>query len=182
MESDAVRSYSARERLPGGSPLLIRAVRPDDKQALQAIMRRLSPESAYLRFFRAKRELTPEELKYYTEVDFRDHVALVAILRENDTDLLIGTGRYFMGTSTAPGSAELSFVVDDAHQGQGVAAHLLRHLAGIARTAGITELRAEVLADNKRMLNVFSHSGLPMQVIPAGSMTQVRLALKEPLR
>jgi len=175
-----VEAYAAWERLSGGCPLLIRAIGPADKEALQAMVRRLSPESAYLRFFQAKRELSLEELSYYTEVDFQSHVALVAIFREDDADLLIGTGRYFRGESTAPDSAELSFLVDDAHQGQGVATHLLRHLAAIAWAAGISELRAEVLADNKRMLDVFSHSGLPMEVVPAGPMARVRLALKDP--
>jgi len=180
MDSDAVRHYEARELLADGRPVLIRAVRPDDKDALQELMRRLSPESSYLRFFQAKRELTPEEVRYYAEADFLDHVALVAIVREDGADVLIGTGRYFTGPEAAPGAADLTFVVDDAHQGLGAATHLLRHLVSIARAAGISELRAEVIADNRRMLNVFSRSGLMMRLIPAGPITEVRLALTEP--
>jgi len=174
-----LKNYAAWEKLGDGSPVLIRAIRPDDREALQDLVRRLSPESAYLRFFQAKRELSPEELRYYTDVDFQSHMALVAVVREEDVDLLIGTGRFFTGDVTVPGTAELSFLVDEAHQGLGTATHLLRHLARIARAGGIAEFRAGVITDNLKMLDVFSHSDLPMELVPKGGMTEVRLRLKD---
>ena len=176
---DDLKTYAAWERLGDGRPVLIRAIRPDDKEALQNLVRRLSPESAYLRFFQAKRELSPDELHYYADVDFQSHVALVAVVQEEGSDLLIGTGRFFTGEEAVLGEAELSFLVDEDHQGLGMATHLLRHLARIARARGISGFRAGVIADNQKMLDVFSHSGLPMEVVPAGGMTEVRLFLKD---
>ena len=174
-----VKNYAAWEKLGDGSPVLIRAIRPDDGNALQVLVRRLSPESAYLRFFQAKRELSPDELRYYADVDFQSHVALAAVIQEEGSDLLIGTGRFFTEGGTASGTAELSFLVDEAHQGLGAATLLLHHLGRIARACGISGFRAGVIADNQKMLDVFSHSGLPMEIIPAGGMTEVRLFLKE---
>jgi GNAT superfamily N-acetyltransferase len=173
----ALSAYAAWEELGDGRPVLIRAIRRGDGGALQGLVRRLSPESAYLRFFQAKRELSPDELRYYAEVDFRTHVALVAVVQEEGADLLIGTGRYFTEGGAASGTAELSFLVDEAHQGLGTATHLLRHLAGIARTRGISGFRAGIIADNQKMLDVFSRSGLPMEIAPSGGMTEVRLKL-----
>lgn len=66
-------------------------------------------------------------------------------------------GRYI---AEKPGTAEIAFVVIDDYQGQGIGAILLRHLAAIARQAGLKEFTAEVLADNAPMLKVFERSGL----------------------
>ena len=61
---------------------------------------------------------------------------------------------------TTPTSA---FMVDDQHHGRGIATLLLEHLAAIARSNGITRFTAEVLAENRAMLSVFSRAGWPLQ-------------------
>jgi GNAT superfamily N-acetyltransferase len=86
-----------------------------------------------------------------------DHVALVAVLTENGRPVIVGGARYIV---VGAGVAEVAFVVDDAHQGQGIGAALLRHLAALARQAGLKELIAEVLPENAAMLKVFETSGL----------------------
>lgn len=173
----ALRRYAAEERLLDGRTVQIRAIRPDDKQALQDGMHRLTPQSAYFRFFRAKRELSAEELAYFTELDFRRQVALAATLREDGAELLVAVGRYFVLEAAAPRAAELAFAVDDTHQGLGIATLLLRHLASIARASGITELRASVLAENRKMLEVFFRSGLPVEHTSAAAVVELRLSL-----
>src|SRR4029453_4779013 len=69
---------------------------------------------------------------------------------------IVGGARYIV---VRPASAEMAFAVVDQYQAQGIGALLLRHLAAIARDAGIEELTAEVLADNASMLRVFEKSG-----------------------
>jgi GNAT superfamily N-acetyltransferase len=170
--------YAARENLLDGRPVLIRAIRPDDKEGLQAGMRRLSPESSYNRFMQAKRRLTEEELRYYTEVDFTTHVGLVAVVWEDGADLLVATARYVVDPAGAPRTAEVAFTVDNAHQGLGIATLFLKHLAVIARASGIARFRASVLAENRRMLDVFAHSGFPMTVEPDGGTVECRLSLQ----
>jgi ribosomal protein S18 acetylase RimI-like enzyme len=61
---------------------------------------------------------------------------------------------------TGPGQAEIAFAVIDQYQGKGIGAILMRHLATIAREAGLKELVAEVLPENAPMLTVFKNSGL----------------------
>ena len=171
------RCYAERDRLLDGRHLLIRAMRPDDKAALQDGMHRLSAESSYLRFFRHKHELSPGELIYFTEVDFENHVALVAILPESGADLLVGVGRYIVCERSPLIAAEVAFAVDDVHHGLGIATVLLRHLTRIARAAGVAEFRASVLAVNRKMLDVFSHSGLPKTLTRDGAVIELRLSL-----
>ena len=59
--------------------------------------------------------------------------------------------------------ADAAFQVDDQHHGKGIATLLLEHLAAIARANGITRFTAEVLADNRPMLAVFSRAGWPVE-------------------
>jgi ribosomal protein S18 acetylase RimI-like enzyme len=47
----------------------------------------------------------------------------------------------------------------DAYQGQGIGTILMRHLAVLARNAGLKELIAEVLPENTAMLKLFKKFG-----------------------
>src|SRR3954447_5891017 len=130
-------------------PVHLRPIRPSDAPALVALHGRLSAETIYYRFFSPKPRLTEREVERFTTVDFVDRVALVAELGDD----IIAVGRF----DRWPGQpeAEVAFVVDDAHQGRGLGALLLEHLAAIARGAGITRFTAEVLPDNRPMLSTF---------------------------
>jgi RimJ/RimL family protein N-acetyltransferase len=118
---------------------------------------RTSAQSLYRRFFGAKRGFTEREVAFFLNVDFVNHVALVAVLEEGGRPVIGGGGRYVI---VQPGKAEVAFVVVDQYQGQGIGAALLRHLVAIAREAEIKELIAEVLPENTAMLKVFEKSGL----------------------
>ena len=174
----ALRLYAARDRLLDGRFLLVRAIRPDDKLAIQDGLHRLSAESAYFRFFQLKRQASPKELAYFTELDFADHVALIAIVE--GAALVVGVGRYIVCDEVESiRAAEIAFAVDDAYHGRGIATILLRHLAKIARAAAISEFRASVLPDNHKMLRVLAHSGLPQEHTTEDGVVEVRLSLTE---
>jgi GNAT superfamily N-acetyltransferase len=76
-----------------------------------------------------------------------------------------------------PGQAEIAFAVDDAHQGKGIGAALLRHLAALARVAGLSEMIADVLPDNIAMLKVLGSSGFGMKTRRDSDATYVVLRL-----
>jgi RimJ/RimL family protein N-acetyltransferase len=156
---DDLSHYSAVERLRDGRTLEIRALRPDDRERMLAAVDHTSAQSLYRRFFGAKRHFTDKEIAFFLNVDFTDHVALVATADEDGEPAVIGGARYVV---TRPGQAEVAFTVVDEYQGQGIGAALVRHLVGIARAAGLTELTAEVLPDNTPMLKLFERTGLPL--------------------
>ncbi len=151
--------YSAFETLRDGRRLEIRALKPEDRAGLAAAAARSSSESLTRRFFGPKRAFSEKELAFYSEVDFERHVALAALVEEAGRPLLVGAARYIVAH---PGRAEVAFAVEDAHQRRGIGPALLRHLAKIARGAGLEELTAEVLPENAPMLKVFERSGLPL--------------------
>ena len=155
--------YAVEEILRDGGSILIRAIRPDDKELLLEHFRSLSADSVYLRFLGSKKELSPAELTRLTEVDFVRHVALAATLRVGDREKIIGVGRSIVSRDDAPHRAEVAFAVLDAHQGRGVGTLLLEHLARLARAAGVTEFEADTLGVNRKMLEVFARSGFEVK-------------------
>ena len=150
-------TYIATERLHNGRPFEVRALRPTDETDLLAAVGRSSAQSLYRRFMGAKRDFSEEERDFFLNIDFVNHVALVATVKEAERVFIVAGGRYIV---EKPGTAEIAFAVVDDYQGQGIGAVLLRHLATIARQAGLKEFTAEVLADNTPMLRVFERSGL----------------------
>lgn len=146
--------------LRDGASVHIRALRPDDKARLVDFVARMSPASAYFRFFGTKQRLTPAELAQFTELDFVRNAAIACTLRQGDEEHIVGVGRYAaLGESPTPTRAEIAFAVEDRHQGRGIGTILLEHLAPLARQNGITELEAEVLGENNRMIQLFATSG-----------------------
>jgi RimJ/RimL family protein N-acetyltransferase len=134
-------------RLRSGREVAIRPIRGDDGERLEAAHARLSPDSRYRRFHAAKPSLTAQEVRYLTEVDQRDHVALIATSAD-DAELIIGVGR-FVRDETDASAAEFAIVVGDPYQGEGLATELLRRLADAALALGIARFTASVLADNE---------------------------------
>jgi len=169
-----VAEYSAIELLRDGRRVEIRALRPEDRDDMMAAVGRTSAQSLYRRFFTARRQFTEKETSFFLNVDFTNHVALVAVVEEGHRSLIGGGGRYVV---LKPGQAEIAFVVVDQYQGQGIGAALLRHLASIAREAGLYELIAEVLPENIPMLKVFEKSGLRLGTKRESQVVHVTLQL-----
>ena len=168
--------YAVVEHLRDGRPLLIRALRPADRPAMIEFAGQMSEETRYRRFFAPKRTFSEREIEYFLNVDFVNHVALVAELEgEGKRQVIVGGGRYVV---TAPGRAELALTIDDGHQQLGIGTRVMRHLIDIARSAQIGELVAEVLPDNAPMLKVFQRCGLAMTTRHEPGVVQVTLDLK----
>jgi GNAT superfamily N-acetyltransferase len=153
-------SYWVQDTVRDGGAIVIRAIRPDDKERLREHSRGLSTESVYHRFMIYKRELSDEELRRFTELDFDQQVGIAAIVSERAREHIIGVGRYLR---TSKERAEAAFSVIDTHQGRGIGTLLLVHLSRIARLKGITDFEADVLGDNVHMLDVIAASGFEVQ-------------------
>ncbi len=173
-----LQDFAAAHVLRNGTSILIRAVRPDDKERLRAAFSELDRTSIYTRFFGYRKELTETELEQATNVDFDRIVALWATIDSDGTEIIIGGGRYVRNPEPASRpSAEVAFAVEEDYHGQGIASCLLGHLVRIARSKGLVQLDADVLARNRPMLAVFARSGLPMRQQSAQDVIHVTLSL-----
>ncbi|WP_030709555.1 bifunctional GNAT family N-acetyltransferase/acetate--CoA ligase family protein [Streptomyces sp. NRRL F-2580] len=163
IESDA--SYPAHWEadvvLRDGGTARIRPITTEDAGRLVSFYEQVSDESKYYRFFAPYPRLSDRDVRRFTHHDYVDRVGLAATIGGE----FIGTVRYDrIGPDGRPASApadeaEVAFLVQDAHQGRGVASALLEHIGAVARERGIRRFAAEVLPANTKMIKVFTDVG-----------------------
>ncbi|MFE0524538.1 GNAT family N-acetyltransferase [Streptomyces sp. NPDC058954] len=147
--------------LRDGGTARIRPITVDDADRLVSFYEQVSDESKYYRFFAPYPRLSAKDVHRFTHHDFVDRVGLAATVGGE----FIATVRYDrIGADGTPASApadeaEVAFLVQDAHQGRGVASALLEHIAAVARERGIRRFAAEVLPANTKMIKVFTDAG-----------------------
>ncbi|WP_103534005.1 bifunctional GNAT family N-acetyltransferase/acetate--CoA ligase family protein [Streptomyces sp. SM11] len=147
--------------LRDGGTARIRPITTDDAERLVSFYEQVSDESKYYRFFAPYPRLSDRDVHRFTHHDYVDRVGLA-----------VTSGGEFIGTvrfdrindqgrpASAPADeAEVAFLVQDAHQGRGVASALLEHIAAVARERGIRRFAAEVLPANNKMIKVFRDAG-----------------------
>ncbi|MFE1961200.1 GNAT family N-acetyltransferase [Streptomyces sp. NPDC059479] len=165
METPPVHAYpdhwEADVVLRDGGTARIRPITEDDAERLVSFYEQVSDESKYYRFFAPYPRLSAKDVHRFTHHDQVDRVGLavtvggefIATVRYDRID---GRGR---PASTPADEAEVAFLVQDAHQGRGIASALLEHIAAVARERGIRRFAAEVLPANTKMIKVFRDAG-----------------------
>ncbi|WP_328691340.1 GNAT family N-acetyltransferase [Streptomyces phaeochromogenes] len=147
--------------LRDGGTARIRPITADDADRLVSFYEQVSDESKYYRFFAPYPRLSAKDVHRFTHHDFVDRVGLAATVGGE----FIATVRYDrinadgLPASSPADEAEVAFLVQDAHQGRGVASALLEHIAAVARERDIRRFAAEVLPANNKMIKVFTDAG-----------------------
>jgi RimJ/RimL family protein N-acetyltransferase len=152
-------------------PILFRHIRPDDKGRLAAGLARLSPETRQRRFLMPKPRFSSSELRYLTEIDGFDHVAIVAVSAE-DPDVFYGVAR-FVRLREDPTTAEAAIVVGDPLQGKGLGRELGRRLADEARGRGVQRFTASMLSENKAAQALFRSISARLEERTAAGVREV---------
>jgi RimJ/RimL family protein N-acetyltransferase len=168
------RGVTARSDTPcltlhDGRVVEARPLEPRDRAGLAAAVRRLSDETRYLRFASPKPELTERELDFLFDVDHHSREAILAV--DPSTGHGVGVVRY-VEVPGEPGVVEIAATVADDWQGRGLGRALLEQLTSRARDEGYSTLRANVLAINRRSINMLRRAGFAPH---AGSGIQVTL-------
>ncbi|MDF5755401.1 bifunctional GNAT family N-acetyltransferase/acetate--CoA ligase family protein [Spongiactinospora sp. TRM90649] len=170
MEAYYPAHWEADVVLADGGTAHVRPIRPADADRLLAFYSRLSEETIYFRFFGPRPRLSDREVERFTNVDYTDRVALIATIG----DEMVAVIRY---DKIEDGEAEVAFLVEDAHQGRGVASVLLEHLAATARERGIVRFVADVLPANRRMTGVLRQAGYTAESRFADGVVRMTLDL-----
>jgi GNAT superfamily N-acetyltransferase len=152
--------WCVQRELADGTPIAIRPITPDDREALRRAFHEASPQTRYLRLGLASGSLTDAALTYLTSVDQKDHVALVATMTSPDlkTERGIAVAR-FVRKKDDPAVAEAAVVVIDDMQNKGVGRVLTEELGRAALVRGITKLCADVLYGNATMRHILERVG-----------------------
>ncbi|MGH3370662.1 MAG: GNAT family N-acetyltransferase, partial [Nocardioidaceae bacterium] len=151
------RHWEADVLLRDGHTAHLRPISADDEELLVEFYAKVSAESKYLRFFAPMPTLSDRDVKRFTHVDHHDRVAFVLTVAEK----IIAVGRFdrITGPDGSGDEAEVAFLVQDEHQGRGIAQLLLEHLAQAGRERGVRKFVAEVLPENQRMSQIFRDAG-----------------------
>ena len=97
-------TYSATDRLRDGRTFEVRALKPSDEADMLAAVGRIGAQSLYRRFMGAKRGFSDKERAFFLNVDFVNHVALVAVVKEGDRATIVAGGRYIVEKPERPKS------------------------------------------------------------------------------
>ena len=163
-------AQEARETtLTDGTRVRFRQIRPDDKVWLERGVAQMSPESRYRRFFSPVDHLTPEQLKYFTEVDQLNHVAWVATVPGEPGEPAVAVAR-FVRTPTDPETAEAAVTVIDPYQGRGIGRAILLVLSEVAIALGVKRFSMFVLGENATMMNLLHDAGAVQDSVKDGVM------------
>ena len=141
-------------QLSDGTTIVIRPIRPEDAEIEQEFIRSLSPESRYFRFMNSITELSLEMLVRFTQIDYHNEMALIAVWPNENGEEEIGVVRYM--TNADKKTCEFALVVSDQWQGKGIARLLMRNLIEVARDRGLELMEGQVLSNNFRMLDLMT--------------------------
>ena len=165
----AIHPYPAHRvhelQVSDGTQVTIRPIRPEDAELEREFVKGLSPESKYFRFMDTLRELTPQMLARFTQIDYDREMAFIAVTHSGGKETEIGVCRYI--TNPDGVSCEFAVVIADAWQGRGIAGRLMAELIAVAREKRLKRMVGHVLASNSRMLEFVGGLGFTLSYDPA---------------
>jgi len=171
--ADLVSEWTA----PNGRRVTVRPIRPEDAEIERQFVKQLSPEAKYFRFMHTVRELTPQMLVPFTQIDYDREMALIAVATKDGHEEEVGVTRYI--TNPDGSSCEFAIVVDDKWQKQGLGRHLMTQLIEIARSKGLATMGSDILAANQPMLALAASLGFAIGEVPGeAGLRRATLALE----
>jgi acetyltransferase len=160
-----------------GKRITVRPIRPEDAEIERQFVKQLSPEAKYFRFMHTVRELTPQMLVPFTQIDYDREMALIAVATKDGHEEEVGVTRYI--TNPDGSSCEFAIVVGDEWQKQGLGRHLMTQLIEIARSKGLATMGSDILAANQPMLALAASLGFAIGEVPGeAGLRRATLALE----
>jgi acetyltransferase len=157
-----VSEWTARN----GARITVRPIRPEDAQAEQEFVTGLSPEARYFRFMDTIRELTPQMLVRFTQIDYDREMAFVAMVAgERGGGKEVAVARYVANPDGT--TCEFAIVIADEWQRMGLGRYLMTQLIEVARARGLAIMSGEILASNQGMLKLAGQMGFEIGPSPA---------------
>lgn len=140
-----------------GLNILLRPVKIGDEPLMKDFFYALSHESMYRRFMSARMDMPHERLQEFGLVDYGNSMMILAIVEGDSKETIAAIGQYEIDEKMH--TAEVALVVKDEYQNMGVGHDLLTYLTRLARRRGLLGFTADVLVENKPMLNLFKNMG-----------------------
>ena len=178
----AIRPYPGEYvrdwKLPDGSAVTLRPIRPEDEPLVVAFHRTLSEQSVYFRYFHLMtldHRIAHERLTRICFTDYDREMALVAERggHNGSPAELLGVGR--LSRIHDENAAEFAMLIADPWQRQGLGTALLGLLLEIGRQEGLERISAEILHENRGMQQVCRKLGF--QLRPTAECVHAEISL-----
>jgi len=141
-----------KKQLNDGTDIVVRPIRPEDADMEAKFVRELSKEAKYFRFMSSLQELSQDMLVRFTQIDYHNEMALIAVKSDSASEEQIGVARYM--TNVDKTSCEFALVISDQWQNRGIAHILMQDLMEIARDRNLETMQGQVLSMNTKMLEL----------------------------
>jgi acetyltransferase len=167
--------YITSWKLPDGTEVLLRPIKPEDEPLEGELFASLSQESIRTRLFSPLKQVDHEWLSFFCNIDYDRHMAIVAEIEDNGKRKIIGVGRLIRNWDFQ--SSEFAVLVRDRYQGKGLGYKLMETLIGIGREMGLEEIVGEALTENQKMLKLARKLGFTTRLLVGGT-SELTLKLK----
>lgn len=154
------------EKTFGDTVVHFRPIKPTDESLVKDAFYTLSAQSIFQRFFTMVNAAPHARLQEVVNVDYKDKMRIVGIVKDGDGERMAAAGVYVRNPASQ--MAEVAFLVHDDFQNRGIGTFLFQYIIKIARENGLKGLTADVLGDNRKMMQIFNKSGYRIE----SSMTE----------
>jgi RimJ/RimL family protein N-acetyltransferase len=156
---------------------LLRAVKISDEPLLKDFFYSLSDQTIYRRFISARRDMPHERLQEFAVIDYTKEMVILALIPGEEIEEILGVAQYGIDEGTHTG--EVGVVVRDDFQGRGVGTELLSYLTYLAKRQGLLGFTAEVLVENRPMMNLFEKMGFDIEKRRSEYVYELKMAFRE---
>ncbi|MCK4272304.1 GNAT family N-acetyltransferase [bacterium] len=160
-----------------GLEIFLRPVKISDEPLLKDLFYSLSDKSMYRRFISQRKDMPHERLQEFVIIDHLREVLMLAVIEKEEVEEIAGVGQY--GIDEASHTAEIAFVVRDIYQNMGIGAELLSYLTTLAKKQGLWGFTAEVLWENRPMLQLFEKAGFDIEKRSSQGVYELKMAFRE---
>ncbi len=173
------KAWERHVTLRDGKKLFIRPVCPEDETLYENFFAKVSQEDLRLRFFSSIREFSHQFIARLTQNDYARAYAVVAL--DEDTGEMTGAIRLMHDPDDISG--EYAILVRSDWKGRGLGWQLMLLVIEYARIAGLKHIEAQVLPENRAMLDMCSELGFSITNDPEDrALRFVRLNLDQPVK
>jgi acyl-CoA hydrolase/GNAT superfamily N-acetyltransferase len=160
-----------------GQEILLRPVKISDEPLLKDFFYSLSDQTIYRRFISARRDMPHERLQEFAVIDYTKEMVILALIPGEEKEDVLGVAQYGIDEGTHTG--EVGVVVRDDFQGRGVGTELLSYLTYLAKRQGLLGFTAEVLVENRPMMNLFEKMGFDIEKRRSEYVYELKMAFRE---
>ncbi|MHA1145231.1 MAG: GNAT family N-acetyltransferase [Candidatus Helarchaeota archaeon] len=151
------KQFEKTIKIKDGTKVFLRPIKPEDRELWLEFYLSLSKMAKYYRFFSSRPDPDEKMIKQYTQIDYVNNFALIALVKENEKERMVGVVRYVLDPKS--GNAELAIVIADDWQGRGLGTKMLIEMLGIMIKRKVHKVVGDVFLENDKMMQLMRESG-----------------------